>query len=225
MNQPWSYMCSISVPWVRVSSGCHSKWRWTRWLKTTEMYSFTVRGTRTPNSKKEGVPRFSPSSGWFPEALSALWLVDTPPCLCLPSSCRLLACLSSYDLYTRSWGTGSRACSNPILDGLGLPTWNSAKETPFQGRGHGFDLWSRKIPHARGKQSPCATTPEATFWSPRSTEEPPERKACTRKLERSPTSLQLEKAHATRESPHTNKQPQILKKLIFLPSLLSFPLT
>ena len=175
------------------------------------MYSFTVWGTRTPNSEKEAAPCFSPSSGWCPEALGSLWLVDTPPCLCLPSSCRL-ACLSSYDLYPRSWGTGSRACSNPILDGLGLRRWNSAKETPFQCRGHGFDLWSRKIPHARGKQSPCAATPEATFWSLHSTEEPPERKACTQKLERSPTSLQLEKAHTTRESPHNNKQPKIFFK-------------
>ena len=31
---------------------------------------------------------------------------------------------------------------------------------PMQGRGHGFEPWSGKIPHAVEQLSPCATTTE-----------------------------------------------------------------
>ena len=56
---------------------------------------------------------------------------------------------------------------------MGLSWWLSGKESTCQYRGHGFDPWSRKIPHATGQLSPCATTPKAcelqllTFAHPR----------------------------------------------------------
>ena len=43
------------------------------------------------------------------------------------------------------------------------------KESACQCRGHGFDPWSEKIPHASGQLSPCATTAEpvcCNSWSP-----------------------------------------------------------
>ena len=66
---------------------------------------------------------------------------------------------------------------------LGLPRWCSGYESTCQCRGHGFEPWSRKIPHAAEQLSPCtttrahkpqllrpcATTPEpacCNYWSP-----------------------------------------------------------
>jgi len=46
---------------------------------------------------------------------------------------------------------------------LGLPWWLSGKESNCQCRRHGFDPWSRKIPHASEQLSPCATTTECVF--------------------------------------------------------------
>ena len=41
-----------------------------------------------------------------------------------------------------------------------LPWWSSGWESICQCRGHGFDPWSRGIPHAMGPLGPCATTAE-----------------------------------------------------------------
>ena len=49
---------------------------------------------------------------------------------------------------------GKRASS------LGLPWWRSGYESACQCRGHGFEPWSGKIPHAAEQLSPCATTTE-----------------------------------------------------------------
>ena len=43
---------------------------------------------------------------------------------------------------------------------VGLPWWLSGKKSACQCRRHGFDPWSRKIPHAAGQLGPCATTTE-----------------------------------------------------------------
>ena len=41
---------------------------------------------------------------------------------------------------------------------IGLPRWLSGKESACQCRRHGFDPWSRNIPHAKELLlSPCAT--------------------------------------------------------------------
>ena len=47
----------------------------------------------------------------------------------------------------------------------GLPWWLSGKESADQYKRHGFDLWSRKNPHAAGQLDPCATTTEPMFQS------------------------------------------------------------
>jgi len=40
----------------------------------------------------------------------------------------------------------------------GVPSWLSDEESSFQYRGHGFDPWARKIPHAAEQLSPRAAT-------------------------------------------------------------------
>ena len=45
----------------------------------------------------------------------------------------------------------------------GLAWWHSEEESTCQCRGHGFDPWSRKIPHAMGQPSLCAPTTELTL--------------------------------------------------------------
>ena len=47
----------------------------------------------------------------------------------------------------------------------GLPWWSSGWESTCQGRGHGFDPWSEKIPCAKGQLSPCHTDTETTCKS------------------------------------------------------------
>ena len=44
---------------------------------------------------------------------------------------------------------------------LGLPWWHSGWESACRCRGHGFEPWPGRIPHAVEQLSPCATTTEA----------------------------------------------------------------
>ena len=48
----------------------------------------------------------------------------------------------------------------------GLPWWCSSWESTCQCRGHGFEPWSGKIPHAMEQLGSCATTAEPVLWSP-----------------------------------------------------------
>ena len=43
------------------------------------------------------------------------------------------------------------------------------KESTCQCRGHGFEPWPGKIPHAAEQLRPCATTAEPALYSPRAT--------------------------------------------------------
>ena len=52
-----------------------------------------------------------------------------------------------------------------LLADSGLPTWSSGKEFACQCRGHGFDPWSGKIPHAVEQLSLCATSIEPVLQS------------------------------------------------------------
>ena len=51
----------------------------------------------------------------------------------------------------------------------GLPWWHSGQESACQCRGHGFEPWSGKIPHAMEQLNPYATTTEPALWSLRDT--------------------------------------------------------
>ena len=45
----------------------------------------------------------------------------------------------------------------------GAPQWLSGKESTCQCRRHGFDPWSRMIPHATEEETPCATSTELRY--------------------------------------------------------------
>ena len=49
---------------------------------------------------------------------------------------------------------------NTIKIRRGLPWWRSGWESACQCRGHRFEPWSGKIPHASEQLGPCATTAE-----------------------------------------------------------------
>ena len=48
----------------------------------------------------------------------------------------------------------------------GLPWWRSGWESACQCRGHGFEPWSGRIPHAAEQLGPCATTTEPARLEP-----------------------------------------------------------
>ena len=59
------------------------------------------------------------------------------------------------------WGTKIlQAAGHDKKKKTGLPWWRSGKESACQCRGHGFEPWSGKIPHAVEQLSPCTTTTE-----------------------------------------------------------------
>ena len=49
---------------------------------------------------------------------------------------------------------------------VGLPWWRSGWESACQCRGHGFEPWSGKIPHAAEQLDPWATTTEPARLEP-----------------------------------------------------------
>ena len=49
---------------------------------------------------------------------------------------------------------------------LGFPWWRSGRESACQCRGHGFEPWSGKIPHAAEQLGPWATTTEPAPLEP-----------------------------------------------------------
>ena len=49
---------------------------------------------------------------------------------------------------------------------LGLPWWRSGWESACQCRGHGFEPWPGRIPHAAEQLGPCATTAEPARLEP-----------------------------------------------------------
>ena len=95
--------------------------------------------------------------------------------LCLGSSVVGLEVLSSI---ISSWFFCTMVLTSSIVSnslassflkmGSGHPWWYSGLESACQCRGHGFDPWSRKIPHAEEQQSLCTTTSNPTscnYWT------------------------------------------------------------
>ena len=91
----------------------------------------------------------------------------------------------------------------------GLPWWRSGWESACQCRGHGFEPWSGKIPHAAEQLGPWATTTEPARL------EPVPRNGRGRDGER-PTHRDEEwpPLAATRESPRRGTKTQHSHKLI-----------
>ena len=51
-------------------------------------------------------------------------------------------------------------------EAIGLPWWRSGWESACQCRGHGFESWSGRIPHAAEQLGPWATTTEPARLEP-----------------------------------------------------------
>ena len=97
----------------------------------------------------------------------------------------------------------SSALKNHVV---GLPWWRSGWESACQCRGHGFEPWSGKIPHAAEHLGPWATTTEPARL------EPVPRSKRGRDSE-TPTHCDEEwpPLATTRESPHTKRRPDTAK--------------
>ena len=106
-----------------------------------------------------------------------------------------------------------------------LPWWPSGKESACQCRGHRFDPWSGKIPHALEHESPCTTTIEPVLQNLGATAtelsgcnylslpslEPlfhNVRSHCNEKPVRCNKRLPTPSLATTRESPRSNEDPK-----------------
>ena len=104
------------------------------------------------------------------------------------------------------WGYSKKA---------GLPWWRSGWESACQCRGHGFEPWSGKIPHAMEQLGPWATTTEPVRLEPvLPTREAAIVRGPRTAMKSGPHLPQLEKALAQKRRPNTAKNKLInLKKL------------
>ena len=114
------------------------------------------------------------------------------------TSCRLNQ--AQHPCYQKIYGTRYHRNVSPVGNAQkimrkpwgsigGLPWRLRGKELACQCRGHGFDSWSRKIPHVGEQLSPWATTPElacCSHWSQHllesllnTQEKPPQRETLT----------------------------------------------
>ena len=106
-----------------------------------------------------------------------------------------------------------------------LPWWLSGKESTCQCWRHGFDPWSRRIPPAMGRLSPCATTTGPVLYSPCSAT----RGAAAMRSPRTATKEQPMLV-ATRGKPLRQQRPSIARNWLikfkkeYLPLGLSCPL-
>ena len=132
--------------------------------------------------------------------------------------------------YTAFFGSQGNLAQfkNPVL---GLPRWLGGKESACQCRIHRFNLWSRRIPHAKEQLSPCSATLEPgsqNYWAhmlqlpkpscPTSChlrhEKPLWWEACAPQLESRPWSPQLEKAHTAMKTQHRQKYIHKIKNTL-----------
>ena len=70
----------------------------------------------------------------------------------------------AFALLTDAHGTSSE--STEFKTKWGLPWWRSGWESACRCRGHGFEPWSGKIPHAAEQLGPWATTTEPARLEP-----------------------------------------------------------
>ena len=111
-------------------------------------------------------------------------------------------CNSTYMKYLEQWESPRQKV------GWGLRWWRSGWESACQCRGHGFEPWSGRIPHAAEQLGPWATTTEPARL------EPMLRNKSGRDSER-PAHCDEEwpPLAATRESPRTEMKTQHSQKI------------
>ena len=107
--------------------------------------------------------------------------------------------LHIHSFHIHKYG-GPTAC---IKVRRGLPWWRSGWESACQCRGHGFESWSGKIPHATEQLGPWATTTEPARLEP---------VLCNKKGRNSERPVHHDEEWpplaATRESPRTETKTQ-----------------
>ena len=93
---------------------------------------------------------------------------------------------------------------------MGLPWWHGGWESACQCRGHGFEPWSGKIPHAVEQLGPWATTTEPARLEPvLPTREAAIVRGPRTTMKNGPCLPQLEKALAQKRRPNTAKNKLI----------------
>ena len=109
-------------------------------------------------------------------ALNMWWILSTSVCvkMCEPVKPQILRPHTS--LWFSGLGVSWRICTDMfqvmliwrphIKNYWGLPWWYSGQESASQSREHGFNPWSRKIPHGAEQLSPCTTTTEPAHLEP-----------------------------------------------------------
>ena len=97
---------------------------------------------------------------WFYLWSSLNFHITLPGCL-LSSSVRNW---EPWGIFIFWWPQEHRKQSQTC--GEGLPWWCSGWESACQCRGHGFEPWSGKIPHATEQLGPWATTTEPARLEP-----------------------------------------------------------
>ena len=117
-----------------------------------------------------------------------------------------------------------------------LPWWLSDKESAFQCRRHGFNPWSRKIPHAAEQLSPaqllsrCSRARELQLLKPMSLEPVPTRREATAMISLDPATLLCDPGQAVEShfaSLYSIKQGKHhgkvmgMKKFMYLSSIFS----
>ena len=75
----------------------------------------------------------------------------------------ITTCIEQFTRYL-SWCNEAIKINKRQLNGL--PWWRSGWESACQYRGHGFEPWSGKIPHAAEQLGPWATTTEPAHLEP-----------------------------------------------------------
>ena len=87
-----------------------------------------------------------------------------------PAWCKWTCSLLKMAQEGRSMGlwiiTLRKDCHQSTIFALGLPQWCSGWESARQCRGHGFEPWSGKIPHAAEQLAPWATITEPAHLEP-----------------------------------------------------------
>ena len=87
-----------------------------------------------------------------------------------------------------------------------------AQWSAWQCRGHGFNPWSGKIPHAAEQLSPCTTTTETALWKPRATTTEPRATTTEARVLRllKPECLEPvlhnKRSHRNEKPPHHNEE-------------------
>ena len=149
---------------------------WTSDLEEVVLAEFEGSTRRIPDFVQMSPAKSWPDSCILPHPLSSFehtLLLDAPS-QCISRLCYLHHFQSFF--LTFRWGVVffcrgkwttkvNRLCSLKVnilkKDWTrGFPGGAVVQESACQCRGHGFDPWSRKIPHAMEQLSPCATTTE-----------------------------------------------------------------